>query len=101
MIDGGRPIGLGGVSLREIPTMRLTFSDHALTNMEIRHIAREWVLHCVEFPVKLDSDERDSTLTLAYLPISDMDGRVLCVVYNHLDDHVVAAFFERRLRGKL
>jgi hypothetical protein len=81
--------------------MRLRFTDHALANMETRHIAREWVVHCVESPLRLDSDESDATPTLAYLPIADMDGRVLCVVYNHLDDHVVAAFFERRLRGKL
>ena len=81
--------------------MRLTFSDHALFEMERRQIPREWILRCVEQPAKLEPDRNDATVSHALAPIEEMRGRVLCVVYNHLDNHVVTVFFERRRRGRL
>jgi hypothetical protein len=81
--------------------MRLTFSDHALHKIEQRHIPQEWVIRCIESPSKLKDDPLDSLASRAYAPIFEMDGRVLCVVYNHLDHHVVTVFFERRWKGKL
>jgi hypothetical protein len=81
--------------------MYLTYSQHSRADMDIRDIPAAWVEHCVESPVHLEADPDDPMLNLSFLPIYELGGRVLCVVYNHLDNHVVAVFVDRRWKGKL
>ena len=80
--------------------MPLTFSDHARSEIERRQIPIQWIERVVEAPARLKPDAVDPLLTRAHAPIDEMNGRVLCVVYNHVDYHIVTVFFDRRMRGK-
>lgn len=85
------------------PAPRLTLSSHAQVVIDARGIELPWIIDAIDQPALSHPDADDPTLTHALRPVPQRDSRVLRVVYNHTQDppHVVTAYFDRAMRGKL
>jgi hypothetical protein len=81
----------------------ITFSIHALDVLHERTIDPSWVERAVADPDLVLRDVADPQVVHALAVIPEREGRVLRVVYNAegASAHVVTAFFDRSMRGKL
>ena len=82
--------------------MQLTYTQHALRQMERREIRWSWVERVVASPSHRMRDPEDSTVERFYGPIEEHDGRVLRAAVNTSSDpwRVVTVFFGRAMRGE-
>ncbi|CAH1659413.1 conserved hypothetical protein [Hyphomicrobiales bacterium] len=73
------------------------FTNHALAMMAERSIAREWVERTLLEPEHVEPDPRHAAVLRAFRPLPERDGRVLRVVYRHVDTHfhVITMFLDR------
>ena len=83
--------------------MDYTLSTHAVTTVRERNIRAEWIAATLSAPAVTESDPDDPTLTHAFRVIPEFGERVLRVIYNRTQrpPHVVTAFFDRGMKGKL
>ncbi len=61
--------------------MRFRLTGHARARQEEQGIPDEWIARVMEAPARQDSDPDDFALTIASAPITELNGRVLRVVY--------------------
>lgn len=82
---------------------RHSFSAHAQTVTHERGIEHSWIERTLEAPDQVESDKSDPRLKHYLARIAEYDGRVLRVIARASDDsvHVITAYFDRALRGKL
>jgi hypothetical protein len=83
--------------------MEYTLSTHAMTTIRERNIRAEWIVATLLAPTTTESDPDDPTLIHALRVIPEFGERVLRVIYNQVKQppHVVTAFFDRGMKGKL
>ena len=83
--------------------MEYTLSTHATTTIRERNIRAEWIAATLSAPAATESDPVDPTLIHALRVIPEFGERVLRVIYNRTGQppHVVTAFFDRGMKGKL
>ena len=83
--------------------MEYTLSTHATTTIRERNIRAEWIAATLSAPAATESDPVDPTLIHALRVIPEFGERVLRVIYNRTRQppHVVTAFFDRGMKGKL
>ncbi|MDP2171102.1 MAG: DUF4258 domain-containing protein [Rhodocyclaceae bacterium] len=83
--------------------MEFTLSRHALDTLREREILLRWVTETMSNPERLEADPGDDQLAHALKAIPEFGGRVLRVIYNRDRQpvHVVTAFFDRAMKGKL
>jgi|APIni6443716594_1056825.scaffolds.fasta_scaffold3578550_1 hypothetical protein len=83
--------------------MEYTLSTHATTTIRERNIRAEWIAATLSAPAATESDPGDPTLIHALRVIPEFGERVLRVIYNRTKQppHVVTAFFDRGMKGKL
>lgn len=63
------------------PTMRFTYTHHALTMIAEREIARDWVERTVLEPEAVEPDPKHPERERAFRAVPERDGRILRVVY--------------------
>jgi hypothetical protein len=82
---------------------RYQLSDHAAKRIQARKINEQWIIDALESPDREEPDQVDPNAMHALKKISEMDDRVLRVVYNPSVHpvRVISVHFDRRLRGKL
>ena len=81
--------------------LHITYSDHAAANLVDRKIEPEWVFQTIENPnLTLDHDT-DIELQHLYRRIAEKGNRVLHVIFNRNQSHVVTAYFDRNMRKRL
>jgi hypothetical protein len=78
-------------------------SDHAAKRVRERKIEPRWIEMTLSEPNRREQDAIDPTASHALKRITEMDDRVLRVVYNTatVPVQVISVFFDRRLKGKL
>jgi Domain of unknown function (DUF4258) len=81
--------------------IRITYSDHAAANLVDRKITPEWVLRTIENPIWTLDHETDPELQHLFRRIPEKGQRVLHVVFNRNESHVVTAYFDRNMRKRL
>jgi len=83
--------------------MNYSLSTHAEDAIREREIRPEWVAETMAQPVAVKPDPDDPELLHALRPIADFGYRVLHVIFNQTKTppHVVTAFFDRTMKGKL
>lgn len=83
--------------------MEYTLSAHAATTAHERNIRPEWIEATISAPAATETDADDPMLIHALRVIPEFGERVLRVIYNHSKQppHVVTAFFDRGMKGKL
>ncbi len=83
--------------------MEYTLSTHARTTVRERNIRAEWIAATLSAPTANESDPDDPMLIHALRAIPEFGDRVLRVIYNQTRQppHVVTAFFDRGMKGKL
>jgi Domain of unknown function (DUF4258) len=83
--------------------MEYSLSTHAITTIRERNIRAEWIAATLSAPAATESDPVDPTLIHALRVIPEFGERVLRVIYNRTRQppHVVTAFFDRGMKGKL
>lgn len=83
--------------------MKFTLSGHASTVVAERGIRNEWIELALSAPQKTHADDADPSLVHHLVEIAAFENRVLRVVVNVRGGapHVVTAFFDRSMRGKL
>lgn len=83
--------------------MDYTLSKHAEDAIREREIRPEWVAQTMDDPLATEPDPEDPALRHALRSISDFGYRVLRVIYNQTKTppHVVTAYFDRTMKGKL
>ena len=83
--------------------MEYTLSTHATTTIRERNIRAEWIAATLSAPAATESDPVDPTLIHALRVIPEFGERVLRVIYKRTRQppHVVTAFFDRGMKGKL
>jgi hypothetical protein len=83
--------------------MEYTLSTHVTTTIRERSIRAEWIAATLSAPAATESDPDDPTLIHALRVIPEFGERVLRVIYNRTKQppHVVTAFFDRGMKGKL
>jgi hypothetical protein len=79
----------------------ITYSDHAAANLVDRKIKPEWVVQTIENPILMLKHETDAQLEHLYRKIPEKGERVLHVVFNRNESHVVTAYFDRNMRKRL
>lgn len=80
-----------------------TLSEHALDAIQTRKIRIEWVRMTLNNPTRFESHPKDNTLSHALRAIPDNGNRVLRVIFSHTAEplHVITAYFDRTMKGKL
>lgn len=83
--------------------MTYTLSTHAVDTIRERRIRSEWIDIAMAHPTLVEPDAEDSTLMHALRTIPEYGDRVLRVIYNRTKQppHIVTAFFDRSMKGKL
>ena len=83
--------------------MNYTFSSHALTTIRERGIHPEWIEQTMAAPMVCRPHPDDPSLTEAFRMIPEFGNRVLRIIYNHdkQPPHIVTAYFDRTMKGKL
>ncbi len=83
--------------------MEFTLSTHASTTIQERRIQLAWIEEAISRPKRTEVDAGDPQLTHALSVVPEFGDRVLRVIYNHTKypPHVVTAFFDRGMKGKL
>ena len=83
--------------------MIYTLSTHAVDTIRERKIRPEWIDIAMANPTLTEPDAEDSTLMHALRAIPEYGDRVLRVIYNRTKQppHIVTAFFDRGMKGKL
>lgn len=83
--------------------MGFTLSTHATRTIQARNIRTEWIATTLLAPAATEADPDDPTLVHALCVIPEFGERVLRVIYNRTKQppHVVTAFFDRGMKGKL
>jgi hypothetical protein len=83
--------------------MEFTLSAHASTTIRERQIRLIWVEQTLSVPTRTEVDADDPQLTHALGVIPEFGDRVLRVIYNRSKNppHIVTAFFDRGMKGKL
>ena len=83
--------------------MEYTLSTHAAATIRERNIRAEWIAATLSAPAATEFDPDDPTLIHALCVIPEFGERVLRVIYNRTKQppHVVTAFFDRGMKGKL
>ncbi|MCU0839980.1 MAG: DUF4258 domain-containing protein [Rhodospirillales bacterium] len=83
--------------------MEYTLSTHAMTTIQERSIRPEWIAATLSAPAATETDPNDPVLTHALRVIPEFGERVLRVIYNRTKQppHVVTAFFDRGMKGRL
>ena len=78
-------------------------SVHAQDNIQKRNLLLRWIQETIESPDKIEPDETDSELEIAFKKIRDANNKILKVVYNKTVSpiRIVTAHFDRRMKGKL
>lgn len=81
--------------------MPVEFTQHARTVLAARAIPEEWVLRAVAAPEATEAREDGTRHYLLRVP--EREGRTLRVIARPTEgaDHVVTAFFGRRMKGRL
>jgi len=79
----------------------ITYSDHAAANLVDRKIQPEWVIQTVEEPILTLEHETDAQLEHIFRRIPEKGDRVLHVVFNRNESHVITAYFDRNMRKRL
>ncbi len=83
--------------------MEFTLSAHASTTILERQIRLIWIEQTLSMPTRTEVDADDSQLTHALRVIPEFGDRVLRVIYSRTKQppHIVTAFFDRGMKGKL
>lgn len=83
--------------------MEFTLSTHASTTIQERQIQLAWIARTLIQPTQTEPDADDPQLVHALSVIPEFGDRVLRVIYNRTKQppHVVTAFFDRGMKGKL
>lgn len=83
--------------------MKFTLSSHASTVVAERGIRTEWIEHVLSASQSTHADDVDPSLVHHLAEIAAFENRGLRVVVNVSSGvpHVVTAFFDRAMRGKL
>lgn len=83
--------------------MQFTLSTHAGNTIRERKIRIEWIEATLSNPTLTEPHPDDVTLIHALRAIPEFGDRVLRVIYNQTKQppHVVTAFFDRGMKGKL
>lgn len=83
--------------------MSYTLSEHAATTIQARNIRAEWIALTLLHPALTEPGEDDPELIHAFRIIPEFGDRVLRVIYNRTKQppHIVTAFFDRSMKGKL
>ncbi len=83
--------------------MEFTLSAHASTTIRERRIQLDWIEATLSAPMQTEVDTDDPQLTHVLRVIPEFGDRVLRVIYNRTKQppHVVTAFFDRGMKGKL
>lgn len=82
--------------------LRYKLTAHARAVIAEREIDIAWVERALTRPDWTEKDRSDSSVTHAFLRVTERDDRILRVVYNASVNplRVVTAYFDRRQRGK-
>jgi hypothetical protein len=83
--------------------MEFELSDHAAKRILERKIEPRWIETTLSEPDREEQDVIDPTASHALKRITEMNNRVLRVVYNTttVPVRIISAYFDRRMKGKL